>query len=126
MNIYVGNLSREVTDEDLQEAFEAFGQVASVSIIKDRITGVPRGFGFVEIPEKAEAQSAIDGLSGTELKGQAVNVNEARPRSEGRGGGDEVRAGVSSKRHWDSYIARTGLEQGSRQHQEGTADEWTD
>ncbi len=83
MNIYVGNLSREVTEEDLQQAFEAFGQVASVSIIKDRITGVPRGFGFVEMPEKAEAQSAIDGMSGKELKGQAVNVNEARPRAEG-------------------------------------------
>ena len=86
MNIYVGNLSREVTEEDLQAAFEAFGQVASVSIIQDRFTGVPRGFGFVEMPEKAEAQSAIDGMSGKELKGQAVNVNEARPRSEGRGG----------------------------------------
>ena len=91
MNIYVGNLSREVTEEDLQAAFEAFGQVASVSIIKDRITGVPRGFGFVEMPEKAEAESAITGLSGTELKGQAVNVNEARPRSEGRGGGGRGR-----------------------------------
>ncbi len=86
MNISVSNLSREVTEEDLQAAFEAFGHVASVSIIKDRITGVPRGFGFVEMPEKAEAQSAIDGLSGKELKGQAVNVNEVRPRSEGRGG----------------------------------------
>ena len=86
MNIYVGNLSRDVTEEDLRQAFEAFGQVASVSIIKDRITGVPRGFGFVEMPAEAEAQSAINGLSGTELKGQAVNVNEARPRSEGRGG----------------------------------------
>ncbi len=61
---------------------EAFGQVESVSIIKDTITGVPRGFGFVEMPAKAEAQSAINGLSGKELKGQAVNVNEARPRSE--------------------------------------------
>ncbi len=91
MNIYVDNLSRDVTEEDLRQAFEVFGQVASVSIIMDRITGVPRGFGFVEMPEKAEAESAITGLSGKELKGQAVNVNEARPRSEGRGGGGRGR-----------------------------------
>ena len=69
---------------------EAFGQVESVSIIKDTITGVPRGFGFVDMPAKAEAQSAISGLSGKELKGQAVNINEARPRSEGRGRGRHV------------------------------------
>lgn len=85
MNIYVGNLSRGITEEDLRQAFEAFGQVASVSIIKDRFTGVPRGFGFVEMPVSAEAQSAINGLTGKELKGQALNVNEARPRSEGGG-----------------------------------------
>ncbi len=90
MNIYAGNLSRDVTEEDLRQAFEAFGQVESVSIIKDTITGVPRGFGFVDMPAKAEAQSAISGLSGKELKGQAVNVSEARPRSEGRGRGRHV------------------------------------
>ena len=86
MNIYVGNMAREVTDEDLQQAFEAFGQVSSATVIKDKLTGVSRGFGFVEMPAKAEAQSAIDGLNGKELKGQALNVNEARPRPEGRGG----------------------------------------
>lgn len=87
MNIYVGNLSREVTEEDLRQAFEAFGQVASVTIIKDRFSGESRGFGFVEMPAKAEAQSAINSLNGKELKGRTLNVNEARPRSEGRRGG---------------------------------------
>jgi RNA recognition motif-containing protein len=84
MNIYVGNLSYEVTEEDLKQAFEGFGQVVSVTIIKDRYSGESRGFGFVEMPAKAEAQSAINGLNGKELKGRTLNVNEARPRSEGR------------------------------------------
>ncbi|MFB0532936.1 MAG: RNA recognition motif domain-containing protein [Desulfatiglandales bacterium] len=87
MNIYVGNLSFEVTEEDLKRAFEDFGQVVSVSIIRDRYSGESRGFGFVEMPAKAEAQSAINGLSGKELKGRTLNVSEARPRSEARRGG---------------------------------------
>ena len=88
MNIYVGNLSRDVTEEDLRQAVEAFGQVTSINIISDRFSGESRGFGFVEMPDKAEAQSAIDGLNGTELKGRTLTVNEARPRSEKRGGGE--------------------------------------
>ena len=87
MNIYCGNLSRDVTEEDLREAFEAFGQVASITIIKDKFSGEPRGFGFVEMPAKAEGQSAIDGLNDKELKGKAIKVNEARPRGESRRGG---------------------------------------
>ena len=88
MNIYVGNLSSEVTEADLQQAFEAFGQVTSYKIITDRFSGVSRGFGFVSMPTKAEAQSAITGLNGKELKGRELKVNEARPRHEGgRGGG---------------------------------------
>ena len=87
MNIYAGNLSHEVTEEDLRQAFEAFGQVATVTIIKDKFTGEPRGFGFVEMPAKAEAQAAIDGLKDTELKGRTLNVNEARPREDRKGGG---------------------------------------
>jgi RNA recognition motif-containing protein len=87
MNIYVGSLSYEVTEEDLKEAFEAFGQVESVSIIKDKYSGQSKGFGFVEMPAKAEAQSAINDLNGKELKGRTLNVNEARPRTESRGGG---------------------------------------
>ncbi len=88
MNIYVGNLSHEVTEEELRQAFEAFGQVESAAIIKDKFTGESRGFGFVEMPAKAEAEAAIADLNEKELKGRALNVNEARPREErGRGGG---------------------------------------
>ncbi len=88
MNIYVGNLSREVTEEELRQAFEAFGQVTSVNIIKDRYSGESRGFGFVEMAMKSEAQAAISGLNGTSLKERMLNVSEARPRSDfgGRGG----------------------------------------
>ena len=87
MNIYVGNLSHEVTEEDLQLSFEPFGQLESATIIKDKHSGQSKGFGFVEMASKAEGQSAIDGLNGTELKGRTLKVNEARPRTESRGGG---------------------------------------
>lgn len=87
MNIYVGNLAREATDEELRKAFEAFGQVTSVNIIKDKYSGESRGFGFVEMPAKAEAQAAIAGLNGKQLKGRTLTVNEARPRTEGGRGG---------------------------------------
>jgi RNA recognition motif-containing protein len=86
MNIYVGNLSYEITEEDLRLAFGQFGAVESVNIIKDKFSGQSKGFGFVEMPSKAEGQSAIDGLDGKEKKGRALKVNEARPRSEKRGG----------------------------------------
>lgn len=85
MNIYIGNLSTEVTEEDLRKAFGAYGQVESANIIKDRYSNESRGFGFVEMESKSEAQSAIDGLNGTELKGNTLNVNEARPRNDNRG-----------------------------------------
>lgn len=88
MNIYVGSLSYEVTEEDLKEAFEAFGQVESAKIIKDRYSDRSKGFGFVEMPGKAEAQSAIDALNGQDLKGRMLKVNEARQRSESRRGGE--------------------------------------
>ncbi len=87
MNIYVGNLSHDVTEEDLRQTFEVFGQIASVNIIKDKFSGESRGFGFVEMSAKAEAQSAIESLNGKDLKGRTLNVNEARPRSEKRRGG---------------------------------------
>jgi len=92
MNIYVGNLSWEVTQEDLKEAFEAHGQVASANLITDKYTGKSRGFGFVEMPVDDEARAAMSALNGTELKGRELNVNEAKPRSDrgdrgGRGGG---------------------------------------
>lgn len=87
MKLYVGNLSREVEEEDLKTAFAVFGQVDSVSVIKDRFSGVSKGFAFVEMPVKAEAENAIAGLRGTELKGRSLDVNEARPREERRPGG---------------------------------------
>lgn len=88
MNIYAGNLSHELTEEELQEAFTEFGEITSARIITDRYSGVSRGFGFVEMPSKSEAEAAIAGLNGKELKGRTLTVNEARPRTEGpRGGG---------------------------------------
>jgi RNA recognition motif-containing protein len=87
MNIYVGNLSYNVSEEDLKTGFEAFGQVTSASIIKDKFSGQSKGFGFVEMPSKEEAQAAITGMNGKEMKGRTLNVNEARPRSDDRRGG---------------------------------------
>jgi len=87
VNIYVGNLSFEVADEDLREAFEAFGQVDSASVVTDKFSGRSRGFGFVEMPTQSEAEAAISGLDGSDLKGRNLKVNEARPRTERRGGG---------------------------------------
>ena len=85
MNIYVGNLSPETTDDDLRQAFEAFGQVETANVIKDKFSGESRGFGFVEMPSKDEAQAAIDDMNGKDLNGRSVSVNEARPRP-ARGG----------------------------------------
>jgi RNA recognition motif-containing protein len=82
MNIYVGSLSRDVTEADLREAFQAFGEVTSASVIKDKYSGESRGFGFVEMPNRAEAQAAISGQNGKSLKGRTVTVNEARPRTD--------------------------------------------
>ncbi|MBI5555569.1 MAG: RNA-binding protein [Elusimicrobia bacterium] len=85
MNIYVGNLSRDVTEDDLKQAFAAYGQVATAAIIKDKFSGESRGFGFVEMPTKEEGTAAIAGLNGKDLKGRNLNVNEARPKTEGGG-----------------------------------------
>jgi RNA recognition motif-containing protein len=87
MRIYVGNLSYEVGEEELREAFQAHGEIESVTIIKDRGTGQPKGFGFVEMPSDEEGQAAIEALNGKDLKGRTLNVNVARPRTEGRRGG---------------------------------------
>ena len=87
MNIYVGNLSHQVTEDDLRKAFEAFGQVESANIIKDKFSGESRGFGFVQMPSKQQAQEAIEQMNGTDLMGRSINVNEARPRPAGRQGG---------------------------------------
>jgi len=91
MNIYVGNLANQVTEDDLRKAFEAFGQVESANIIKDKFSGESRGFGFVQMPGKQEAQSAIEKMNGTDLMGRTINVNEARPRVERPSGGGRDR-----------------------------------
>ena len=82
MKIYAGNMSYETTEEDLKLACEEFGKVESATIVKDKFSGEPKGFGFVEMSSKAEGQAAIDGLNGKELKGRELKVNEARPRTE--------------------------------------------
>jgi len=87
MRIYVGNLSYDVTEEELQQEFLAYGEVASVSILTDRISGRPKGFGFVEMASKSEGEAAITGLNGKTLKERTIVVNEARPRTDNRSGG---------------------------------------
>lgn len=85
--LYVGNLSYDVTDEDLRKAFSAHGKVVSAQVVRDRQSNQSKGFGFVEMPSRSEAHAAISALNGEELKGRAINVNEARPRPEGSQGG---------------------------------------
>jgi RNA recognition motif-containing protein len=87
MNIFVGSLAREVTDEDLLELFAAFGDVTSATVVKDKFSGQSRGFGFVEMSPKAAAIAAIAGLNGKEVQGRTLTVNEARPRTDNRDSG---------------------------------------
>ncbi|MEJ2724110.1 MAG: RNA-binding protein [Deltaproteobacteria bacterium] len=82
MNIYVGNLSYQATEDDLKAAFERLGEVTSVSIIRDRATGRSRGFGFVEMTSRADGEKAIEELDGTPLRGREIKVNESRPKGE--------------------------------------------
>jgi RNA recognition motif-containing protein len=104
MNIYVGNLSDAVSTEDLRRAFEAHGEVSSANIIKDKYSGQSRGFGFVEMPNSAEAQTAIENLNGKELSGQEIKVSEARPRADrgrpGGRGGNRGRSGFGGGRRY--------------------------
>ena len=100
MNIYVGNISHGTTEEALREAFESFGQVTSARIIKDKYSGQSKGFGFVEMVEQAQAQSAIKSLNGKELMGQQMSVKEAySPTDRGRSGGQRGRTGYSGDRN---------------------------
>ncbi|MCX6591736.1 MAG: RNA-binding protein [Acidobacteria bacterium] len=92
-NIFVGNLSYQTGEADLEAAFAQYGAVERVSIVRDRDTGQPRGFAFVEMTNGNEAQNAIASLNGRELNGRAINVNEARPREERGGGGGGNRFG---------------------------------
>jgi len=87
MNIYVGNLSFQTTEESLRSAFENFGEVSSVNVIKDKFSGESRGFAFVEMSDNDQANAAISGLNGQDLEGRTLKVSEARPRNDNRGGG---------------------------------------
>jgi RNA recognition motif-containing protein len=100
MNIYVGNLSNDATEETIKQAFESFGEVASARIIKDKYTGQSRGFAFVEMPGQSQAQTAIRSLNGKDLLGREITVSEARPRSnEGRSGRQGGRMDDSGRRN---------------------------
>ena len=103
-NIYVGNLSYDATEEDLREAFSQHGAVSEVNIITDRQTGRPRGFAFVEMPDGAEAATAIEQLNLAEIAGRAITVNEARPKTDrprrGGGGGGGGGGGRGRRRGW--------------------------
>ena len=106
MKIFIGNLSYNVTGADLRQAFETFGQVASATVIKDEQSGRSKGFGFVEMPVQAEAQSAIEVLNGKALKGRTITVNEARPDADdrrGRDGGEGNRRGGEDRRGRGRY-----------------------
>jgi len=92
-NIYVGNLDFKVTEDELRQAFSAYGQVDNVTLLKDRDTGQPRGFGFVEMANDEEAEKAINGMNGYQLGSRALSVNEARPKTGGGGGGGFNRGG---------------------------------
>lgn len=91
MNLYVGNLPYRVSEDQLKQSFEQYGTVTSCTIIKDKMTGQSKGFGFLEMPERDEAEAAISGWNGRDLMGRKLNVNEARPRTGGGGGGGGAR-----------------------------------
>jgi len=107
MKIFIGSLSYNVTEGDLRQAFEAFGQVASATVIKDEQSGRSKGFGFVEMPVQAEAQSAIEVLNGKALQGRTITVNEARSHTDNRrgedGGGEGDRRGGGDRRGRGRY-----------------------
>jgi RNA recognition motif-containing protein len=104
MNIYVGNLSYEVSTEDLRQAFEAYGEVSSTNIVTDKYSGQPRGFAFVEMPNDGEGQTAVENLNGKELSGRQIKVSEARPRADrggaGRRGGGRGRSGFGGRKRY--------------------------
>ena len=123
MNIYVGNLAKDVTDEELQNLFAEYGYIKSVKIIRDLFSGESKGFGFVEMPGVAEAQKAIDSCNTKDLKGKKIVVNEARPKTENsRRGGGGGRGGGCVHTHGLSGLnpENPRLSQGSRGPEPGT------
>jgi RNA recognition motif-containing protein len=103
MKIYVGNMSYDITEVELKRAFEGLGQVESVKILNDKYSGRSKGFGFVEMPSDNEAKAAIEGLNGKELKGRALKVNEARPRTENHGNRGRYGGGTGGRGGRGSY-----------------------
>ncbi len=108
MNIYVGNLSYETTEEELREEFAAFGDVTSVSIIKDKYSGQSKGFAFVEMPLLSAGQAAITGLNGKMLNNRQLSVSGARPRSDNRGGGSYGGGGGGGRGGYSGGGGRSG------------------
>lgn len=105
MRLYVGNLAKDVTEEDLRTAFQEFGKLDEVSLVKDRSNGVSKGFAFVEMPDQAEAKKAIESLAGKDMKGRSLDVNEARPKTDrpsrgGWGGGRSGGGGGGGRRSY--------------------------
>lgn len=100
MNLYVGNLANDVTDEDLQAAFGNYGEVTSAKVIRDKFSNLSRGFGFVEMPKNAEADAAIKALNGEDLKGKLLQISEARPKTEKRRGGFKSGGNRGGGRSW--------------------------
>ncbi len=112
--LYVGNLAYDVTDEDLRAAFAPHGKISSATVVRDRHSNQSKGFGFVEMNSRSEAQAAIRALNGEEIKGRAINVNEARPRPEGASGnGGGNRGGFRRSR--GGYRGRRGGRSSSQQ-----------
>ena len=107
-NIYVGNLDFNVSEDELRQAFAAYGQVDTVTILKDRDTGQPRGFGFVEMANDEEADKAINGINGTQLGSRVLNVNEARPKVNKGGGFGGGRGGFGGGRGGNRQGGRGG------------------
>ncbi len=97
MNLYIGNLSWTITEAELQQTFEEFGEVSSCKIVKDKTTNRSKGFAFVEMPNADEANAAISALNGKDVKGRNINVNEARPREEKPQGGGGYRGGGGNR-----------------------------
>ncbi len=120
MNIYIGNLPFTASEDEIRQAFAAYGNVSSVSIIKDHVTGQSRGFGFVEMPDSTEGQAAIDALNGKPMNGRPLKVNEARPKSEGDGGGGRRQGGSGGYGDRGGFQRRSGPGSGDRDRRGGS------
>ena len=117
MNIYVGNLLFDVTEDELKELFAPFGQVTEVRLIMDKFSGKSKGFGFIEMPSKEEAEKAIEALNGKDMKGRAMTINEAKPKTDrgGGGGGRGGRGGIWRRWWWQPCMVAAEVATDSRE-----------